>query len=432
MMASWGLSGESAKVRAPLYNWYVLLVTTAVYALNIADRFVVSTLIEPIKREFMLSDAAVGVLTGAALAVFYVTAGIPLGMLADRISRKRMIVASLALWSVLTALCGTTRNYWQLLATRIGVGIGEAGGTPPAQSLLADSFPPRSRALAMSLYAIGAAAGAAMASILGGALNDIYGWRTVFIVFGLIGLPVALIVLLTVREPARGRYESGAEPAPAPCFAEVMRCIARSRPLRHLLAGAAVLTFAGWGLVWWVPTFLLRSHGMSLQESGIALGSMHGIGGASVTLLTAWAMGAFARKGWRWQALFIAATAAAASIPAIVAFTAEGKGLVIAMLWFFVPSTYIYIGPTLGIAQNLTAANMRGVICALILFVANAANLVIAPVLIGLLSDLLGPHLPDPVQSLRYVLAFMGLTGFWAAWHYYEAASAAEPAADPA
>ena len=405
---------------APSARWYVLFVMTLIYTFNIADRFVVSTLIEPIKTEFVLSDAAVGVLTGAALAVFYVTAGIPLGMMADRISRKRMIVASLAVWSVLTAICGLTRSYGQLLAMRIGVGVGEAGGTPPAQSLLADIFPAESRAFAMSLYALGAAAGAALASVIGGLIADSHGWRAVFIFFGLMGLPVALLAALTVREPLRGRHDADGGTA-APSFAEAIRIIRKSKPLTHLLVGTAAITFAGWGLVWWVPTFLLRSHGMSLQESGVVLGSMHGIGGVAVTMLTAWAMGAYAARGWRFQSLFVAAVTALVTIPAVIAFATASKPLALAMLWIVVPSIYLYIGPTLGIAQNLTPANMRGIVCALILFVANAANLVIAPILIGLLSDLVAPRVADPAESLRYVLTVMAFAGFWAAWHYLAA-----------
>lgn len=401
-------------------RWWVLFVLTAVYAMNIADRYVTSTLIEPIRAEFQLSDAAVGVLTGASMALFYVSAGIPLGMLADRKSRKGMVVISLALWSALTAICGLTKTYWQLLIARVGVGVGEAGGTPPSQSLLADKFPPKSRAFAMSIYALGAAVGAALGASLGGILNDAYGWRTVLIVFGLAGLPIALLVLLTVREPVRGILDVSG-PTEQVSLRETLRFIAGQRSLVHILAGACVITFWGWGLVWWTPTFLLRSHGMSLAESGEALGLMHIIGGAAVTGGTAWAMKWFEDRDARYQSWFVAAATFLPTIPSIIAYLTASKALSVAMLWILVPSIYFYIGPTLGMAQNLVPASMRSQTSAIILFVANVANLAVAPLLIGSLSDLVSSHVERPQDSLRYVLVGCAFTGFWAAWHYYAA-----------
>lgn len=188
-------------------RWYVLFLMTLVYAINIADRYVVSTLIEPIKAEFALSDAEVGFLTGVALAVFYVGAGIPLGVLADRVNRRNMIAVSLTAWSAMTAFCGLAQNYWQLLLARIGVGIGEAGGTPPSLSIISDRFAPRLRAAAASLFSVGAAFGAMLGSTGGGWLSDRYGWRAALIVFGLVGLPVALLVRFTAREPRRGELD---------------------------------------------------------------------------------------------------------------------------------------------------------------------------------------------------------------------------------
>src|SRR6185312_16233153 len=152
-------TAEASSARLARDRWYVLFLLTCVYAINIADRYVVSTLIEPIKASFQLSDAAVGMLTGTAMAIFYVAAGMPLGALADRTNRKRMIVVAVAGWSALTMLCGLATNFWQLFAARIGVGIGEAGGTPPSNAILTDKFPPRQRGFALSLYAVGASAG---------------------------------------------------------------------------------------------------------------------------------------------------------------------------------------------------------------------------------------------------------------------------------
>lgn len=402
-------------------RWYVLFVLTLVYTLNIADRFVVSTLIEPIKREFALSDTQVGLLTGAALALFYVAAGIPLGTLADRVSRKRMIAVSLLAWSVLTAASGMTRSFGQLLVARIFVGIGEAGGTPPSVALLSDKFPPRSRGWAMSLYAIGAAAGAALGASLGGWISDTHGWRAVLVVFGAVGMPVALLVALTLREPRRGILDEEETGAPPAGLGDCIAFIRRHAPLMHVIAGATVLTFWGWGLVWWTPSFLLRSFGMSLGQSGAHLGLMHAIGGTAVTLATAVGMRLTAR-GPGSQARFVAWATFLPTIPSFLAFYTNSPTLSIVALWLFVPMVYLYIGPTLALAQNMVPATMRSQTGAIILFTANVANLALAPLLVGALSDMLAPHLARPADSLRWVLVAVSLTGFWAGWHFLRAA----------
>ena len=400
-------------------RWYVLFVMTVVYTINIADRYVVSTLIEPIKRDLLLSDAAVGFLTGVALAIFYVSAGIPLGVLADRVNRRNLIAISVAAWSVMTALCGLAQNFWQLLLARMGVGIGEAGGTPPSQSIIADRFPPRLRAAAMTLFAVGASIGALMGSSFGGWLSDHFGWRGALIVFGLVGLPVALLVRFTMSEPIRGQLD--AHPAERATLVETLKFIRSQKALMHLLAGGTVITYWGWGTVWWTPSFLVRSHDLTVGEAGALLGPMHGIGGTAVTLLTAWVMKR-ASKDVRHQTWFISATVLLATVPSTLAYIAPSLATATFMLWIFVPITYLYIGPSFGLIQNLVPASMRAQTNAVYLFVANFANLVIAPQLLGFASDLVAPHLADPQESLRYVLAANTVTGLWAAWHYLVAA----------
>src|SRR3984893_7574012 len=173
-----------SQIDTELRGWYVLFLLTAVYALNIADRFVISTLIEPIKSDLHISDSAVGFLTGASLAIFYVAAGLPLSVLADRINRRNLVACSLAAWSLMTVVCGLTRSFWQLMAARVLVGVGEAGGTPPSQSLISDYFPWRRRAFALSIYAVGASLGSMLGSSAG-YLSDQWGWRSAFFVLGL-------------------------------------------------------------------------------------------------------------------------------------------------------------------------------------------------------------------------------------------------------
>src|SRR5207302_5159108 len=203
------MTDKQSEAAAPRDRWYVLAILTVGYELNIEDRVSISTLIEPIRQELHLSDSGVAFLTGVALALFYVTIGIPIAALADRADRRKILAIALAIWSGMTALCGLAQNYWQLLLTRFGVGIGEAGGTPPTTSILADKFPPARRPMALTIFALGACLGAWLGSSVAGAAAERSGWRAAFLVLGRPGLLVALIVRLTVREPRRGALDGG-------------------------------------------------------------------------------------------------------------------------------------------------------------------------------------------------------------------------------
>lgn len=416
-------SGQTAHPSgaSPSRRYWVLAVMTLIYAMNIADRFVLSTLIEPIKAEFHLSDSAVGFLTGVALAIFYVTAGLPLGALADRVNRRNMIAWALTIWSVFTALCGLAQNFWTLLLARIGVGIGEAGGTPPSHSILADYFAPSERIVAMSIYAVGVCIGSAIGGIAGGLLAEHFGWRYALMIFASASIPV-LILLFTVREPRRGVCDSDIEICEdRPSFSDTLRFIRSQRSLMHVLAGATIATFSGGGLVWWTPAFLSRTHGLSVGEAGLNVGAMNGIGGTiamvSATLLMLW----LAKRDAKWQCHFAAWLTLLISVPGVLAHVVTDRGTALLMLWLFVPFINVMIGPSLALLQNLTRPNMRGLTVATLLFTANIANLAFAPLLIGFASDMLATRISDPAQSLRYALAFAGVTGIWGAYHFWAA-----------
>lgn len=239
--------------------WYTLSVLALVYAFNIADRFVVSSLIEPIKSELSLSDSAIGFLTGTALAIFYTGMGIPLGMIADRVDRRKLVALSLGLWSLMTAVSGAANTFGQLLLARIGVGVGEAGGTPASQSMIADLFPPSRLVLANTLFTIGAAVGSMLGAIAGGNIAAAWGWRSAFIALGIPGVVLALLVRFTVREPAR-EAKPQKDHEPQPTLRTTLNFIKGQRSLLHILGGAAVLTYWGWGLLWWTPAFFSRTH----------------------------------------------------------------------------------------------------------------------------------------------------------------------------
>src|ERR1035438_1979244 len=198
-----------AHARAPssVERWYVLILMLLIYAINIADRYVVSTVLEPIRLELRLDDAGVAFLTGFPLALFYVTCGIPLSWLADRSNRRNILSISLILWSGFTALCGLSKSYWQFVAGRIGVGVGEAGGTPPSTAIVSDCFPPDRRPMAMAVLALGAPIGAYLGYNMAGEVANIYSWRAAFLALGIPGLIIGIVVYLTIREPVRGRLD---------------------------------------------------------------------------------------------------------------------------------------------------------------------------------------------------------------------------------
>lgn len=402
---------------APRARWYVLVVLTAVYAVNIADRFSIATLIEPIRRELGLTDGGVAFLTGVVLALIYVTAGIPLSVLADRANRRNLLAAALALWSGMTALCGLTHSYGQLLLARLGVGLGEAGGTPPSTSILADYFPPARRPFALTVFALGACLGAWLGSSVAGAAAERGGWRAAFLVLGIPGIVLALLVWASIREPVRGQMD-----ATTPCvpgtFTQTMRYLLRQRSAVHLLIGGAVATFWSWGLVWWTPTFLQRSHHLSLGSAGQLLGPMHLVAGTASTIVASVLMGGRRAADPRYVARLLAVVVLISTVPSVLAYATHSLRSATVQLWLFIPGVYFFIGPIFGLLQNVVPAQMRATTCAMLVFLANIANLVLAPQLVGWLSDgfrLLGAG----DESLRWALLLLAPTGLWAAWHLW-------------
>src|SRR5882757_2267221 len=397
-------------------RWFVLLLLTAVYALNIADRFVISTLIEPIKADLHISDSAVGFLTGASLAIFYVAAGLPLSVLADRINRRNLVAFSLGAWSLMTVVCGLTRSFWQLMAARVLVGVGEAGGTPPSQSLISDYFPWRRRAFALSIYAVGASLGSMLGSSAG-YLSDLWGWRSAFFVLGLPGVLLACVLYATVKEPLRGRLDVRSSHDHGPKFRDMLRFTAHQPALRHALLGGALYSTWAFGLLWWIPSFLVRSHRMSLGDAGGAVSLMHGIGGTAVLLGTTVLMGKLIRRDARAVPWYLALCCGLGAIAAILTLLVSTRSAALSMLWLFVPLSYAPIGPCFALVQNLVPAPMRSKIVGLFLLMTTVGNLVIAPQLVGIASDLLAPRYGG--DSLRIALLPLALVGLWASFHFW-------------
>jgi MFS family permease len=401
-------------------RWYVVLVCGLVYAVNIADRYVVSTVLEPIRQEFHLSDSGVGWLTGVSLALFYITVGIPISQLADRSNRRNIVAGAMVMWSVMTALLGLTQNFWQFLAARIGVGIGEAGGTPPSTSMIADYFPRDRRAFALTVYALGLPLGAWLGSDVAGQIVDHYhSWRAAFIALGVPGVIFGILILLTVREPVRGRFEAiDASDVPKATIGDTLRFIWSSRAAWHINAAGAVICLWGWGLMYWTQTYFERAYGLSTAEAGARLGTIYLWAGIAATLATGAILALPPMRDPKHIARFLAAVVLCATVPSFIVYWTHSLTVATAMLWIVVPAIYLYVGPTMALFLNFMPASMRAQGMAVSLLAANVANLIIAPVAVGWISDaLLGP-LGNNADSLRYALMLLSLTGFWAAWHY--------------
>jgi MFS family permease len=346
--------------------------------------------------------------------------GIPLGLIADRVERRKLIALSIGIWSAMTAACGATVSFTQLLLARIGVGIGEAGGTPASQSMLADLFPLSQRTLATSIFALGAAAGSMLGSSGGGLVADRFGWRAAFIALAIPGALIALVMRFTVREPTRGSFDRVGKDD-VPTFTETLRFIGTQRSLVHVLIAATVVTYWGWGLLWWTPAFLMRSHHLSIGEAGRLVGTISGIAGALGILGSGLLIHWCGRKDPRWQVWIVGLATLLGTFASIGVYSAGGMRLTTLMLWLFVPVAYLNIAPILSLAQSLVHSRMRGITCAILLFGANIANLALAPQIIGMMSDAFLAHSSAGAQSLRWALIATTVTGLWAAYHFFAA-----------
>jgi predicted MFS family arabinose efflux permease len=415
------LSLAPAQSASLIERWYVLIMMCLVYTLSIADRYVVSTVLDPIRHDLHLTDFGVALLTGVAFGLFYVVLGFPLSWLIDRKNRRNIVAACLVLWSVMTAVCGLAQTSLQFFLARVGVTVGEAGGTPGANSLLSDYFPASRRAMALTVFALGAPIGAFLGYNVAGAIADLYGWRSVFYALGIPGVLAGLGVWLTVREPRRGCLDSG-DQGEAPSVAATMRFLWEQRSAVHLMMGTAVCALWGWGLMYWTPAFLQRTYHMTVGEAGAVTQNMHLWGGGIATLATGWLMARGTMVDSRRIVWLLAAGIGIATIASGIVYWTRDLALAKAMLWIFIPAIYFYIGPGFGLLNNLAQCRMRAMFCAMVLFLANLGNLVIAPPVIGALSDWFAPGHVSNADSLRLAMLCLVPTGLWATAHLYLAA----------
>lgn len=393
-----------------------------VYTLSIADRYVISTVLEPIRLELQLTDSGIAFLTGVALALFYVTMGFPLSWLIDRGNRRNIIAVCLVLWSAMTAFSGMAKNYVQLLLARIGVGIGEAGGTPGASSIISDYFPAARRPMALTIFSLGAPIGAWLGADIAGMINDAFNWRTVFLVLGIPGIVVGVVIFLTVQEPRRGRLDHKGGDRAGASFMESMRFLWTQKSAVHVMVASALTALWGWGLMWWTPTFLIRNYAMTPGEAGAIVGPIHLVGGGLATLATGWWMAHPSMSDPRRIVRMMGTIIGISTIVSFVIYWTRDLQLASVLFWIFIPSIYFYIGPCFGLLTNLCEPRMRAQFCAATLFLANVGNLIVAPQMVGILSDTFAPDGVANGESLRLAMLCLVPTGLWSAWHYFVSA----------
>jgi predicted MFS family arabinose efflux permease len=401
------------------YRRYALGILTTVYVSNYVDRQILAILLQPIKETFALSDTQLGFLSGISFAIFYATLGIPIAMWADRGNRRNIVTLALVVFSVMTALCGLAQNFVQLALARIGVGTGEAGSSPPSHSMIADLYPPHERATAMAIFALGVNIGILIGFLVGGWVNEWFGWRYAFMLVGVPGLLLAVLVRTTLKEPARGHSEGRTDEGdiPAPSVWSAFRVVWRVKSLRHIVAGATLNSFVGYGAVAWVPAFLIRSFGMTTGEIGTALALIIGIAGGAGTFAGGYFADRLGKRDVRWN-LWLVAGCVSAGVPfAFGVFLAQSATW--ALLFFIVPAMVgaLYLGPSLALVQGLVPLRMRTVASAILLFILNIIGLGLGPQAVGIASDLLTPSFGN--ESLRYALLVVGFINIWAAVHFY-------------
>ena len=413
-------SGNVATTSSRLMLWMLLVV----YILNFLDRQIVAILAEPMKREFGLTDTQLGLLAGPAFALFYAILGIPIARYADKAGTNRvwLISISLAVWSGMTAVCGVAQNFVQLALARVGVGVGEAGCTPAAHSLIADSVPPEKRSSAIAFYGMGIPIGGLLGLIIGGIVNDLYGWRAAFMLVGAPGILLALVLPKIIKDPrflaGIAKTAVGDESAkPALTVRAAAREIFASKAYLYIFIAASFTAFLSYGKGLWTISFFIRSHGFSTTEAGIAMAVALGLSGVIGTWLGGKMADVFGARDKRHILTMPAIGMAVAAPILFMGYWAEDWRVAVALLIVPTILNSAYYGPAYGCVQGLVRPEARAIAASLVVFGQNLIGLGLGPLLFGVLSDSLQPI--AGVESVRWVLygaAWLGLIPAFFFW----------------
>jgi MFS family permease len=402
---------------SPWMCHYTLSLLTMIYALNYLDRNIFSIVLQSIKQELVLSDTALGLLGGLVFAAFYATLGVPIAWLADRYSRRNIITIGLSVWSLMTVLTGMVTSLWQLAATRFLMGAGEACGNPPANSMVADLYEKEKRGTAISILVSGSTIGVFLGYLVGGWLNEFYGWRTVYFVAGVPGLILALMFWMTVREPARGSADRSGQAVSASSFRETLLFFLQSKTYLFVVIGGCMMAVHIMGNAIWYPAFMERVHGLHTGEIGTYLAIARGPVGIVGIFLGGWLADRLGRRDERWR-VWVPALGCLLVVPGELLFLFSDTlwlsvtGMIVA--GFFVA---VHTGPIYAIVLAVARVRMRATATAVFLFCGNMVGQTLGPLGIGYVNDLLTPSLRD--HAIRYSLLLgpaSALLGFFLIW----------------
>lgn len=384
------------------YRYVVASFLALVYAFNFMDRQIMAMLQEPVRREFDLSDVQLGMLTGLSFALFYTSFGIPVAWLADRYRRVPIMAVACGIWSLFTAACGMAQTFPQLVAARVLVGAGEAGGAPPSYSVLSDYFPPRERGVGMAIYSLGVPVGSALGAALGGWVAARYGWRMAFIAVGAPGVALALLLPLIVREPVRGALDPVAGTAGDARLRETLRYFFTNPTLALTGLAAGMSAFVGYAMLAWNPSLLTRAKGMALTDIASWYSLMLGVTGLVGTLGAGLLADRLGRHDARWYA-WLPALAFALLVPGLIG-AILAPGWVATLFWLCGPALLatMYVAPVLAVVQNTAPPASRAVASATLVLMTTLLGLGAGPLFIGKISDLAKPAWGDESLLVGY------------------------------
>lgn len=397
---------------------YLLGVLVAFATLNQLDRQLMAILLEPIRQEFSFSDIELGLLSGAAFAVLYAALSIPAAVWAVRGSRRNLIAAAGAVWGATTLLIGFAQSFWQLLLGRIGTGIGEAGAMPASHSIISDLYAPHERAGAMSVWAMGSNLGVFAAFLIGGYIGHRYGWRAAFISAGFATCVVSLLTFVTVREPERQDDARSAALRQGPSVAllrEAVTIMWSDSAIRHTVIGSTIIAVISYGAVTWLPSFLLRSHGLTLPIAGAYLAVVIGLGGAFGTYIGGRLTDRLRRRDIGWSLWFVALVYLATRPFSIYFYLSSDT--VSALAAFILPAMVgaLYLGPAIAVLHNRISPALRPAVSAIFLMLVNLIGLGLGPVLVGMMSEWLFGYSPN---ALGLALATLQIGSLWGSAHF--------------
>lgn len=401
---------STSQYKVTWHTHYALLMLALIYVFNYIDRLLVSILIEPIKLEFGVSDTLIGLLSGVAFALFYTVFGLPLGRLSDRIGRKPVIALACIAWSAMTMLCGVATSFAMLLLFRVGVAIGEAGGSAPSVAMVADLYPPSHRSRALAIFLMGPALGAVFGLGMGGWIADMYGWRWAFILIGAPGVLLGLLLAITVRAP---RHKVASTLEAQESVVTTFLSLAKTPSYSLIVASGSLAAIAAYAVGTWTPSFLIRSHALNLTEAGMLLGLGGGVMSVFGTLTCGWATDRLVRRSSGWQ-LGTALVGTAFSIPFGLLFFLWPAGSIFTIGSLNVPSPFLlYLGfaffgtwwsvPCFGAMTHLFPASRLAQGTAMFLMGVTLLGVGIGPLVVGMLSDFFEHTIG--AEALRYAMA---------------------------